>query len=431
MSKRLLNLRELFSNTKFLIVFSIVLALIFWIVVAIEYTPIIQSVVEDVPVVIDMEGSAPERLGLKPFGGENLTVNITIEGKRYDVGGKKVTAEDFKVEAETAYIDSAGEKALAIKAVPLNANAEFEIIELSSDYVNVFFDREATKEISLTPKIHTATGSVAAEGYEFYEEEVSVEKTITVSGPKTEIDKIKEAFLEINLTEPLSVSKVVEGSIVFDTGTSDEARFLKVDGESADSIKIAATIPVYKIQTLPVGVSFTHAPKAYLDNPLNFVAKPATVNVAVRQDGQEIGSALNAGEIDFSEITPDSNVFTFETSEIENVKFLDGTKEIVIALQIPVGIEMNTLSVIKNNIVVEGAPDDSAYDVSVEGPGIVTVCADSKDIADISSDDILGTVDLNGITISERKQNVPVRYTVKYSENCWVAGTYFVSIKTK
>ena len=167
MSKHLLNLRGLFSNTKFLVVFSIVLAFIFWVVVAIEYTPIVQSVIEDVPIVIDMTDTPPERLGLKPFGGENLTVNITVEGKRYDVGGKKVTAEDFIVEAETAYVDSAGEKALAIKATPVKSNVEYEIVDLSSDYVNVFFDREVTIEISLTPKITSDSGNVAAEGFVF------------------------------------------------------------------------------------------------------------------------------------------------------------------------------------------------------------------------------------------------------------------------
>lgn len=431
MSKHLLNLRGLFSNTKFLVVFSIVLAFIFWVVVAIEYTPIVQSVIEDVPIVIDMTDTPPERLGLKPFGGENLTVNITVEGKRYDVGGKKVTAEDFIVEAETAYVDSAGEKALAIKATPVKSNVEYEIVDLSSDYVNVFFDREVTKEISLTPKITSDSGNVAAEGFVFYEEEVSVEKTISVTGPKTEIDKIQEAFLEINLAEPLTMSKAVEGAIVFETGTVDEVKYLSVNGEKAENIKLTATIPIYKLQKLPVTVSFTHAPKAYLDTPLKFDSIPETVYAAVLQEGTEEISELVIGEIDFSTITPVKHVFSFDSSDIKNVKILDNTKKIDVTLQLPEGIATAKVNALKDNIVVEGADADSAYDIQFEGSGIVNVCAGSAEIQDIKPEDIHGVINLTDIEVNSAEQRVPIRFTVMSSENSWVSGTYYATVKIK
>ena len=42
MKLKKLSLRQLFSNTKFLVVFSILVAFIFWIVVALEYAPVIE-----------------------------------------------------------------------------------------------------------------------------------------------------------------------------------------------------------------------------------------------------------------------------------------------------------------------------------------------------------------------------------------------------
>ena len=45
-----LSLRQLFSNTKFLVVFSILVAFIFWIVVALEYAPVIENEIKDIPV---------------------------------------------------------------------------------------------------------------------------------------------------------------------------------------------------------------------------------------------------------------------------------------------------------------------------------------------------------------------------------------------
>ena len=332
MTKRLLNLKGLFSNTKFLIVFSIVLAFIFWIVVALEYTPIVQNIVEDVPVVIDLKGSTPERLGLTTYGAENLTVNISVEGKRYDVGGKKLTASDFVVEAETAYVDSAGVKALALKVAPKNVNAEYEIIGLSSDYVNVFFDREYSKDVTLTPVI--SNEKVTADGYEFYEDEMIAEKRVTISGPKTEVEKIQEAYLNITLEEELSTTTVVEGTISFKTISEDEIKYVKVNGADANTVKLAVTIPVYKIQTLPVDVSFIHMPSDNIDEILSYTCSPQTVSVAVRQDDDIDATELIVGQINYNDIVAGQTVFTFNSSDIENIKVLDGTETFKVKIEI-------------------------------------------------------------------------------------------------
>lgn len=431
MIKRLLNLRGLFSNTKFLVVFSSVLALIFWIVVALEYTPIVQNVIEDVPVNIDLSDSAAERLGLKPFSDTNITVDITVEGKRYDVGGKKLTSEDFNVEAETAYIDSSGEKALALKVTPKNTNAEFEIISLSTDYISVFFDREATKEISLTPKVSSPTDEIVADGYAYYEDEISIEKTITITGPKTEVDKIQGAWLEVTVNEPLTSTRVVEGAVKFNTVSDDEIKYVKIDGHTPNDVKLSATIPVYKIQTLPATVSFAHSPKEYLDNPINYSINPTTVNVAVLQDGSGDVSSINVGEIDFSEISPEKKVFSFDASEIKNAKILDDIEIFSVTLQLPETINSKKVSVVKNNIVIEGAENDDIYALDFSELNSVTVCSGSGSVSEVSYESIHGTIDLTDVTVTSEAKRVPVEFNVQYNDNSWVVGTYYVNVKLK
>ena len=431
MRKRLLNLRGLFSNTKFLVVFSTVLALIFWIVVALEYTPIIQNVIEDVPVSIDLNDSTPERLGLKPFSDTDITVDITVEGKRYDVGGKKLTADDFNVEAETAYVDSSGEKALALKVTPKNANAEFEIVGLSTDYINVFFDREATKEINLTPKIISATEEIVDEGLTFYEEDVKVEKTITVTGPKTEIDKIQGANLEISIDKPLNSTKVVEGTVKFITASDDEIKYVKIDGHTPDQVKLAATIPVYKVMSLPVTATFTHSPKEYINNPLEYTVTPSSVNVAVLQDGSGELSSLEIGEISFSEISPDKNKFEFPASDVKNAKILDDVEIFYVQLKLPETIATESLHIEKSNIVLEGAPEDDVYSVDFTDLSYITVCSGTANLKDITSESVSGTINLEGIEVKEEGVRLPIEFNVKYSDDSWVVGTYFATVKLK
>ncbi len=431
MIKRLLNLRGLFSNTKFLVVFSTVLALIFWIVVALEYTPIIQNVIEKVPVTIDLTDSTPERLGLKPFSDTNITVDITVEGKRYDVGGKKLKADDFNVEAETAYVDSSGEKALALKVTPKNANAEFEIVGLSADYINVFFDREATKEINLTPKIISPTEDIVDEGLVFYEEDIKVEKTITVTGPKTEIDKIQGANLEISIDKPLASTKVVEGTVKFITASDDEIKYVKIDGHTPDQVKLAATIPVYKVMSLPVTATFAHSPKEYIDNPLEYTVTPSSVNVAVLQDGSGEISSLEIGEISFYELSPDKNKFEFSASDIKNAKVLDDVDTFYVQLKLPDTITTESLHIEKNNIVLEGAVEDDVYSVDFNDLNYITICSGSDNLKDITSKNVSGTINLEGIDITAEGVKLPIEFNVKYSDDSWVVGTYSATVKLK
>ena len=65
MKTKRFTLRQLFSNTKFLVVFSIVVAFIFWIVVALEYAPVVENEIKDIPVKIDMNNSVPDKLSVK------------------------------------------------------------------------------------------------------------------------------------------------------------------------------------------------------------------------------------------------------------------------------------------------------------------------------------------------------------------------------
>ena len=85
MKAKKLSLRQLFSNTKFLVVFSIVVAFIFWIVVALEYAPVVENEIKDIPVKIDMNNSVPDKLGLQIFGQSDYTINVTVRGNRYIV----------------------------------------------------------------------------------------------------------------------------------------------------------------------------------------------------------------------------------------------------------------------------------------------------------------------------------------------------------
>lgn len=429
MSKHKLSLRRLFSNTKFLIAFSIVLAFIFWIVVALEYAPIVENVVENVPVKIDMENSVPDKLGLQVFGNNDYTVDITVRGNRYDIGGDLITADDFDVVAQTAYVNSSGNHTLKIKASSKDADADYEIIGLSSEYIEVYFDKYDEKEIEVTTKIVSDLSELTDENYMFDENEIIIStQSVLISGAKTEIDKVIGAYAEINVSEKLSESITVDAPIRLESSSVDELKYIKINGDS--TLTVPATLPVYKIQTLPVSVSFKNSPTDYISNPLSYTCTPSTVRVAVMQNGSRDDETLEIGVIDFNEISSAKTTFDFKASELVDIKVLDGTTNFRVKINLS-DFVTETYVINPQNISVTGVVNGKAVDVSLENTGKISVCGKTSDIASITADDIVGTINLTSVDISSKGSKVPLSVNLKLKDNCWVTGTYFAVVRAK
>ena len=331
MKLKKLSLRQLFSNTKFLVVFSILVAFIFWIVVALEYAPVIENEIKDIPVKIDMNNSVPDKLGLQIFGQSDYTINVTVRGNRYIVGGDLLTADDFEATAQTAYVDSAGKHSLVVKVTAKDANADYEIISKSTDYIEVYFDKYAEKEVEVTPRIISELDDYTADDYMFDKADIIYEtKTVKVSGAQTEVNSITAAYANIHW---------------------QNQKYVKINGESR--LTVPVTLPVYKMQTSAVSVSFKNTPSDYINSPLLYSISPSRVRVAVLQNGSDTTNSLEIGTIDFANITPSNGSFTFLASNVKTAKFLDGTTSFNVEVNTD-GLSTKKLEPNINSIMITG-----------------------------------------------------------------------------
>ena len=110
--KEKLKISDLFYDNRFLLVFSLLTAVVIWLVVAVVLAPEKTVTVKNVPVTIDY-AKIEQSFGLKPFGETQFTVDITITGKRYIVESDKI-ADDLVVTANTGYVNSVGTYTLHI-----------------------------------------------------------------------------------------------------------------------------------------------------------------------------------------------------------------------------------------------------------------------------------------------------------------------------
>ena len=422
MKLKKLSLRQLFSNTKFLVVFSILVAFIFWIVVALEYAPVIENEIKDIPVKIDMNNSVPDKLGLQIFGQSDYSINVTVRGNRYIVGGDLLTADDFEATAQTAYVDSAGKHSLVVKVTAKDANADYEIISKSTDYIEVYFDKYAEKEVEVTPRIISELDDYTADDYMFDKADIIYEtKTVKVSGAQTEVNSITAAYADIPIEKKLTQSETIDASVVLSNGSNLDSKYVKINGES--SLTVPVTLPVYKMQTSAVSVSFKNTPSDYINSPLLYSISPSRVRVAVLQNGSDTTNSLEIGTIDFANITPSNGSFTFLASNVKTAKFLDGTTSF--------NVEVNTdrLSTKKlepniNSIMITGGSGVSAGNVDLSSIGSVTVVGTQTALASVNANMLEVNINLTNIKLEEGENTVPVTVTLKNSKNCWVSGSY-------
>ncbi len=422
MKLKKLSLRQLFSNTKFLVVFSILVAFIFWIVVALEYAPVIENEIKDIPVKIDMNNSVPDKLGLQIFGQSDYTINVTVRGNRYIVGGDLLTADDFEATAQTAYVDSAGKHSLVVKVTAKDANADYEIISKSTDYIEVYFDKYAEKEVEVTPRIISELDDYTADDYMFDKADIIYEtKTVKVSGAQTEVNSITAAYANIPIEKKLTQSETIDASVVLSNGSDLDSKYVKINGESR--LTVPVTLPVYKMQTSAVSVSFKNTPSDYINSPLLYSISPSRVRVAVLQNGSDTTNSLEIGTIDFANITPSNGSFTFIASNVKTAKFLDGTTSFNVEVNTD-GLSTKKLEPNINSIMITGGSGVSAGNVDLSSIGSVTVVGTQTALASVNANMLEVNINLTNIKLEEGENTVPVTVTLKNSKNCWVSGSY-------
>ena len=191
MKKKKISFKNLIYDNRFVLALSIIAAVIIWIVVAIQASPEDDRIIKDVPVKIEISNNV-SNLGLQMFGNTDFTVEVKVHGKRYEVAESVLTKDDISVVAKTNYVDSTGSQTLKLEVTAKDpSKANYEIVSLSQDSINVYFDYYKEGEYTLQPDVVYDGASYVTNGL-IAETPVLSANTVKLSGPVTEMAKIKK-----------------------------------------------------------------------------------------------------------------------------------------------------------------------------------------------------------------------------------------------
>lgn len=421
MRNRNFSFNNLFYNNRFVMFFSLAAAVIIWLIVAIQFSPQDERVVKDVPVKINMSSNI-ETFDLQLFGITEFKVDVIVSGKRYIVSSNNLSADDFIVTANTNYVDSAGKYSLKLDVKRKSPDSDFEILKVSSENIEVYFDTFQESEFALEPEI-ISLGDIIPKGY-FRDTEILSAKTVTVSGPATEVNKINKVYARITVDGVLTATKTYKADIIPLAEYGSVPRYLSINNGNAD---IAVTLPIYKIAELPVTVTYKNSPAYYLANPLLSSFSPSKATFGVDETILEGMKQANIMTVDFSTIKSGKNIFVVKSDSIENIKVIDKTEEFKVTIDAS-GLTEKKLSVPASNVSLSNINNENMVTLLSANIPNVLVVGNKSVLETISPENVFADIDFSNLVLENGIVKMPARLYLKDRDDCWVYGQYLLEV---
>ena len=345
-------------------------------------------------------------------------VDITIQGKRYDISDLK--SSDFSATVDLSTVRSAGNYTLPI-LVSAKTDRTVTVVDTEPQNISITLDEIISKEFTIDG---TADISIP-EG--FYPGDITTSPaTITLTGSSSIINKITKVEARSTRHGEIADSEQT-GSELYLFGVGNVP--ISSDGIQFSSDNVLVNIPIYKQKELPLKFSIINYPSNFDIDSLKYEIQPQTLTVAAPDDTIDNLSELDIGTIDLSNITL-SNTSYIPIVLPEGYKNLSGNNNARIEWQIDDYGKLD-FYIPRENITITNVPDN--FDVSLITNSLrLTVIGPSEKISEISASDITVTANLLGTQLHIGSQDVSVSVRIKGSkQTCWVTGDYKVTINAQ
>lgn len=403
-------------NSDFMLkIYSCVLAVIIWFILAITMYPTIDNTVTDIPVVINLAGSFAETEGLSPIDFDGIEVTARLRGMRYEIGN--INKNGLTASADLSSVRSDGVYDLAIE-VTANDGTELEVLSISPESVKVRFDYIKSKTFTIEPE---APYLSASSGY-IIDKITSNPETVTITAPLEDINRITRVVLRTNSTNSLTQSTSIANTelILYDgTTVLDNSNY----EFNRTSFNIEAS--VYSEKTIPLTFSFVDVPTNFDISILEYKLSNETITISSPTSLSNVES-WNLGYLSLKDITP-GKVFEFDVNLLSEYRNISNIEKVSITFDNEEWTTKTIALSYSQLFVINGS---SSLDIEIQSAGIsnITVIAPADIIDSISASDFVGEVDLNGVPVPPGLSTKSMTVYAPNYPNVWCTGNYSAAI---
>ncbi len=408
---------RLFSNTKFVLIISLLLSVVIWIMVSLSDTNESNVTISNIPININLSESATNS-GLKIFSGADQTASVTVTGNRVAMGS--VSSDDIVVSAPNAgTITTYGNYPLSLTARKANSGDNFEISSsVTPSIITVFVDYEKEAQFDIKNQIKYKV----ADGY-FAAVSLSAEK-ITVSGPQSEVNKIAAVGISGEIKEKLESDTSLDCDVKLYDSSGEEVSNSML---TLSNDKITASFAVNPQKELPIKLGAVNFPDDF----------DYTQYVSMSLDKISISGPKDTIE----------NTDAIYTENVDLTSLSNTKKELTLKLNIPTGCtnlsEINTVDVTidfssfkKKSVKISDSDNfevvnlDNKYKCDVTTDSLTVIVIASENIIDsLTASNVRCRIDMSDIegNTGSLQHEASIVFDDGYSD-CWAYGKYKVNI---
>ena len=344
------------------------------------------------------------------------TVSMNLSGSREDLN--KVDASNLSVKINLSNIKEPGER-IPLQYTPSYpatvANTAFEVSQKNPSVVFVSVDYRRTVEIPVKVK-WTGTRS---EDYLYDTENYTLDySTVTITGPATVVDEIKEAQLVIDL------SKRTESFSESFRYTLCDAEGQPVDAKSVTTgvEEVQLTVQIQQIKEVDLVVDVVYGGGATPENT-TITLSPEVIRVSGGKAVlEELGDSYSIGTIVLADIEKSSHTQTFPLNLPEGVTNQTGVSEVTVTVRFS---GLRTKELVVQKIEMINVPEGMVAEI-INTSLTVRFRGPEEEISLLTEQDISAVVDLSAaeagtatykavIKISEEFPNVGAMKTSSVS----------------
>ena len=415
--KKSFGIPKLFYNDRFVLIFSILAAIILWFIMATVNTNERPRTIYDVPIEVTLSDSALEE-GYKIYGQNEVTARVSVKGNSLTVNQIKNT--DIQVVAqEVSSVSGAGEYTFNLVAVKKGQLTDYEVVSIEPGTVVVEVDKSKEMTLPIESKINYTTD----ENHYISAPELST-SSVKISGPETVLNTIASAVVEYDVRETLQETKTFSTKInLYDSA----GNLIEDDRVTLSTDSVDVTLTVLNRKELPITFSYKNQPSNFEFDESKIKITPETLDVGASADMLNNLSEVNLGEVDLSRLSPDTNTFVMDIILPDGVRNLSNVTTATVEFDLS-DFAIKTIEI--NNFNVTNLDTSKSATVTTRSLS-VTIVAPQSVIEEISADAISAEIDMSSINVTGSTE-VPVTITVNSdSGKAWAYGSYTVNINVR
>lgn len=409
------GLSGLFSNKTFVMILSVILAIVLWAVVVFAISPDTEQIISGVTVNLGQDNSSFQSIGLDITDRSDIKVDVKVYGPRSVVGA--LTPEDINIVPNYSRVDQAGTFTLSLSPANTNPLDGYDIISVEPGTITLSFDVSKSQRFTVEAE---GPGVTAADGYVI--EKISVTPgDVRITGPENDMAKITRVAARYDVSGVLTETVIANDCplILYDA----EGNELPQTTFTIDYPTVDIRIPVYKLGVLPLTIEFTNVPDGFDVSSLDYVLSIDELEVAGPENTIDNLSEFVVGRVDLTTFKI-GDTYTFDV-ELPSALINKGPETVTVTFPKE---NISSKKITVSNIEVINVPAN--YEVSVVTSRIndVTVIGLAEDVASLLPGSVVAIVDFSELTIESGRYSVPVRFEITSNNTTWVAGSYTVYI---